>query len=129
MDPITIGLIVLAVVAFVAAGIIKAVKGEKVKKYLALADEAEKNGDDKDAIIQLKQALNSANEKPDTESSILSRLEAIYNKHDLKYDFTDFHKLTEQFKVLKKKSSNKAMRELNKVIDLKKQMVAKMPEL
>lgn len=129
MDPITIALIGLAVIAFAAAGIIKYVKGEKVKKNLAEAEEALKSGDDKTAIIRFKEALNNANEDPEKEASILGQLEALYKKHGLEYDLTDFNKLTEQFKVLKKKSSNKAMRELTKTAELKKQIVAKLPEL
>jgi hypothetical protein len=129
LDPISIALIILGIAAFATAGIIFLIKMEKVKKYLTNAEEAIKQGDDKTAIVMIKGALNNANEKPDLEASILTKLEALYKKNGLGYDFSDFNKLTGQFQVLKKKSSNKARRELYKVINLKKEMVKKMPEL
>jgi hypothetical protein len=129
MDPIFIALIVVGVLLLASAGIIKAVKGGRVKKYLAEAEEAERSGDDKTVILRLKDALNNANEDAEMEASILGRLEAVYKKHQLQYDLKDFNKLTEQFNVLKKKSSNKAMRELVKVAELKKKFVEKLPEL
>lgn len=128
-DPISIALIFLGIAAIATAGIILFIKMEKVKKYLTKAEEAIKQGDEKTAIVMIKSALNNANEKPDLEASILAKLEALYKKNGLGYDFSDFNKLTDQFRVLKKKSSNKALRELYKVIDLKKEMVKKMPEL
>jgi hypothetical protein len=129
VDPITIALIGFAIIAFVAAGIIKLIKGEKAKKHLAEADEALKSGDDKTAILSFKRALNNANENPEKEAAILAQLEVLYKKHGLEYDLTDFHKLTDQFKILKKKSSNKALRGLTKTLTLKKQIVKKLPEL
>jgi hypothetical protein len=129
MDPIAVALIVLAVLMLATAGIITAVKRGRVKKYLAEAEEAERTGDDKAVILRLKDAVNNANEDREMEASILSRLEAVYGRHKLQYDLTDFHKLTEQFYLLKKKSSNKAVRELTKVAELKKKFVGNLPEL
>jgi hypothetical protein len=111
------------------AGLIYLVKMRKAKKHLTLAGEAKLRGDDKTAIILFKKALNHANEKPDMEAEILLQLEALYANNGLKYDFSDLNQLLEQTRVLSKKSSNKALRELGKVLKLKKEIVDEMPEL
>jgi len=129
MDPIVVALIVLVVLMLATAGVITVVKRGRVQKYLAAAQEAERAGDDKAAILRLKNALNNANEEREREAFVLSRLEAVYRRHDLEYDLTDFHLLTKQFYVLKKKSSNEAMREMVKVVGLKKKVVGNLPEL
>lgn len=63
------------------------------------------------------------------EERILLDLQEIFSKHAVDFNFQDYQKLIEQFQVLPKKSSNKDLRELGKVQDLKKEMIDKMPEL
>ena len=111
------------------AGVIYLVKMAKAKKSLEEADEAMAKGDDSGAIVLYKQALKHANEKPDMEVTIVSKLDGLFNKNQLEYNFSDYNTLIEQARVLRKKSSNKALRELGKVIKLKKEMVDKMPSL
>ena len=110
-------------------GIIYLFKVGKAKKLLAEATEAKNRGDDRTAITLYKEALKHANEKPDMEQGIVAHLQNIYTNHKLAYDFSDYNKLIEQTRILKKKSSTKSTRELVKVIKLKAEMVDKMPGL
>ena len=63
------------------------------------------------------------------ETRILLSLSGIYKKNNINHDFDDYKKLIEQFKILDKKSSNKSMREMGKVNELKKELIDRMPDL
>ena len=110
-------------------GIIYLLKVAKAKKLYSKAVDVKTQGDDKLAISLFKEALGLANEKPDVEADILSQLKELYAKHNLKYDFGDYQTLINQFQILQKKSSNKAMREMGEVNKLKLKMIENMPEL
>lgn len=129
MDPITIALIVVAVLGLLIGFIIRSKKEKKANTLSSRAYNAIADGDDKLAISLLKQALWQANESPDIEEPILSKLKELYKNHTIEHDFGDFEKLVEQFRILKKKSSMKSAKEMQKVVELKKVLIDRMPEL
>ena len=108
--------------------IIYLLKSAKAQKSYSRAVEAKTRGDDVSAVKLFKQALWKANEKPDMETDIVSKLEELYNNRNIVYDFQDYKKLIEQFRILKKKSSQKSLREMGKVNKLKKDIIDRMPE-
>ena len=108
--------------------IIYLLKSANAQKSYSRAVEAKTRGDDVSAVKLFKQALWKANEKPDMETDIVSKLEELYNNRNIVYDFQDYKKLIEQFRILKKKSSQKSLREMGKVNKLKKDIIDRMPE-
>ena len=129
MDPISIALIVVAVLLIIVSLVIRSSKEKKANTLSSRAFNAIADGDDKLAISLLKQALWQANESPQIEEPILSKLKELYKKHNIEHDFGDFEKLIEQFRILKKKSSMKSAKEIQKVVELKKALIDRMPEL
>ena len=127
MEDFGLTFIFLAIAAIF--GIIYLFKITKSKQLFAKAMDAKTQGDDRLAVSLFKQALNMANEQPDKEMDILSNLKELYGKHNLEYDFTDYETLISQFRTLKSKSSNKAIREMGKVNKLKQGLIERMPEL
>jgi alcohol dehydrogenase YqhD (iron-dependent ADH family) len=104
-------------------------KVAKAKKFYSEAVGAKTHGNDRLAISIFKKALWKANEKPDMETDILSKLKELYSKHNIVHDFGDYETLIEQFRTLKKKSSHRSLREMGKVQKLKKELIDRMPEL
>jgi len=129
MDPITIALIVVAVLGIIIGYIISKSKEKKANELSSKAFNAIADGDDKLAITLLKQALWKANESPDIGSPVLSKLKELFLKHNIEHDFGDYEKLIEQFRILKKKSSMRSAQEMKKVVELKKKLIDKIPEL
>jgi len=110
-------------------GIIYLIKISKSKNLLKKAVEAMDQGDDKTAVSIFKQAMQFSNETPAREREIINHLKAIYEKHSIEFDFSDYKKLMSQFSALSGKSSMKAQKEMKEVIKLKSQIVESLPDL
>jgi hypothetical protein len=104
-------------------------KTGKAKKLVAEGDEALSSGDDARAIALYREALSSANEKPQMELHIVAQLKSIYARNAVEFDFTDFETLIAQGKDLARRSSNKSTRDYLATQNLKEKIVAKMPDL
>ncbi len=114
---------------FIIYLILNRYKSSKVNKFISEAFEAIKQGQDGSAASLFKEALLYANENPDQELKIVAELKALYDNHGIKYSFENFESLVEQSRILIAKSSNKALKELGKVIELKNKIIDKMPDL
>ena len=110
-------------------GIIYLVKISKSKNLLKKAIEAKDQGDDKTAVSLFKQAMQYSNETPAREREIINHLKAIYEKHGIEFDFSDYKTLMSQFSALSGKSSMKAQKEMGEVIKLKNKIVESLPDL
>lgn len=125
LDPIALVFLLAAVVL----GLLYLGKVFLGKREIGAAASAEAAGDDHGAVRSYKEALRFANEKPDREMELLDKLEAQYKKHGIEHDLEDYRTLVAQSRVLLKKGSWKALQELNKVNELKSELVDRMPGL
>lgn len=125
MDAITIILFTIAGVFL----IIYLFKIGKAKKLITQADRASSSGNDREALKLYKSALIYANEKPTIEQSIISKIDTIYQRHNIKHNFDDYQTLISNSKKLLKRSSSKASNELAKINQLKEELRDKMPSM
>jgi hypothetical protein len=128
MGEVLLSVLPFAIIAAVFFGIYL-FKVSKAKQFLGEAEEAEVRGEYAAAVELFKKALWKANEKPEMERAILGSLARIYSKHDIGFESGDYERLIEQFAVLKKKSSRKALKEMGQVNKLKKELIDRMPEV
>ena len=108
-------------------GLIYFIRITKASNLIHEADEAFEQGLDKEAVTLYKKAIGHANE--DMENQILTKFEEIFGNHNVRVNFTDYRKLIDQTRILSKKSSNKAMKEINKIATLKEEIISALPEL
>ena len=98
-------------------------------RTLREAEVAAARGDDETALRLWKESLDWSNESPETEATILERIESVYRRHAIPFSSADYLKLMDQYRALAKKSSNRALRELSQVQTLKSRVVAGWPPL
>ena len=109
------------------AGIVYFIHIVKADNLINKADEAFKQGLDKEAVTLYKKAIGHGSEDQDT--LILTKLEEIFGNHNVQVDFTDYRKLIDQTRILSKKSSNKALKEIKKIVVLKEEIISALAEL
>jgi hypothetical protein len=104
-------------------------KTSKGRAFLNKANDLIKKGDLKQGVNLLKESLWKLNEKPELEKLIVNELDRIYQSKNLIFDKNDYLTLIEQYVILYKKGSNKALAEIKKVQYAKKAIIDSMPEI
>ena len=108
-------------------GIIYFIHIVRADNLINKADEAFKQGRDKEAVTLYKKAIGHGNEGQET--LILTNLEKIFGNHNVQVDFTDYRKLIDQTRILSKKWSKKSEKETIKIAVLKAEIISALPEL
>jgi hypothetical protein len=109
------------------AGIVYLFHIVKAGNLIDKADEAFRQGLDKEAVTLYKKAIGHGNEGQET--LILTKLEKIFGNHNVQVDFTDYRKLIDQTRILSKKWSKKSEKETIKIAALKDEIISALPEL
>lgn len=101
----------------------------KTWRWRSLLARARATGDDRERVRLLHQALLAANESPGVEGEILAQLDAVYRRHGMPFDASDYRHLMEQFQRLSGRGSGIAFQELVEVQRLKARLVEGFPHL
>jgi len=127
----TMDIILFGVVAtiIIVAGIMYLVKKGSAKKSIKEAEEAMLKGDDSLALMNLNSALIDADETPDLELEILDKIENLYRKNQITFDFSNYRKLIENSRILLRKTSKKSEKEFSEIDDLKQKIRNSMPPI
>ncbi len=120
---------VIIAIILIGAGIAYFLKKSGAKKSIKEADESILQSDDSMALLHLNSALIDANESPNLELEIIEKIEKLYQKNNITFDFSNYRKLIENSRVLLKKTSKKSSKEFEEVDSLKTKIRESMPPI